>query len=223
MEHGGNGAQRTMKIAFLGDSLTAGWPGSSYFALLRTSLANHELLNYGCAGDTIVDLEARMSHAGMPAVGLAFVWIGVNDAFGDEHRFRDGEHLLRGDDHRLLGLRPVFERLIDFVCEHASNCVCVPPLLPDNGAPVGGPDYLDFDWHTLELRVRAIAMLIGEVVAGHSAVRLLDMHEAFAIARAAAPGAAFTVDGVHLSGHGARIVAGAFADALSAAFAAGGD
>jgi lysophospholipase L1-like esterase len=205
-----------MKIAFLGDSLTAGWPGASYFALLRTSLAGHELLNYGCAGDAVADLEARMSHVGMPVVDLAFVWIGVNDAFGDEHLFRGG-------DHKPLGLRPVFERLIDFVCEHAGNCVCVLPLLPDNGAPVGGPDYLDFDWRTLGLRVQAIAQLIGGVVAGRPAVRLLDLHEAFAVARAADPAAVFTVDGVHLSDHGARIVAGAFADALSAAFAAGGD
>ena len=205
-----------MKIAFLGDSLTAGWPGSSYFALLRTSLAGHELLNYGCAGDTIADLEARMSHAGMPAVDLAFVWIGVNDAFGDEHLFRGG-------DHQPLGLRPVFERLIDFVCEHADSCVCVLPLLPDSGAPAGGPDYVDFDWRTLELRVQAIATLIGETVAGRPAVRLLDLREAFAVARAADLAAAFTIDGVHLSDHGASIVAGAFTDAVAAVVAAGDD
>jgi len=188
-----------MKIAFLGDSLTAGWPGSSYFALLRTGLADHDLLNHGRAGDTIADLEARMCHSDMSVVDLAFVWIGVNDAFGDENY--------------LVGRRPVFEHLLAFVGERACVCVCVPPLLPDNGVTTGELSYPGFDWRALELRVQTIAALIAEIVADHPGVRLLDLHEAFAAARAADQTIAFTIDGVHLSDHGARIVADAFTEA----------
>jgi lysophospholipase L1-like esterase len=207
-----DGALLTMKIAFLGDSLTAGWPGASYLALLRAGFADHELLDYGRAGDTVADLEARMSRGGMPSVDLAFVWIGVNDAFS-------GERLFLGGDNQPRGLRSVFERLIDFVCEHVGTCVCVPPLLPDNGPPVEGIDYVGFDWPTLRSRVQAIAALIGEVAAARAAVRLLDLRGPFDVAGAADSAAAFTIDGVHLSDRGAEVVADALGDAIRDALA----
>ena len=50
-----------MQIAFLGDSLTEGWPGAAYFPLLQRRLPQHELLNLGRAGDTVVDLLRRVT------------------------------------------------------------------------------------------------------------------------------------------------------------------
>ena len=69
-----------MQIAFLGDSLTEGWPGAAYFPLLQKRLPRHELLNLGQAGDTVADLLRRVRHRGLEPVGLAFIWVGVNDA-----------------------------------------------------------------------------------------------------------------------------------------------
>ena len=69
-----------MQIAFLGDSLTEGWPGAAYFPLLQERLPRHELLNLGRAGDTVVDLLRRVTHRGLDPVDLAFIWVGVNDA-----------------------------------------------------------------------------------------------------------------------------------------------
>src|SRR5690554_2811517 len=42
----------SIKIAFYGDSLTAGIPGVSYFNILRQRLPEHELLNFGQPDDT---------------------------------------------------------------------------------------------------------------------------------------------------------------------------
>ncbi len=185
-----------MNIAFLGDSLTEGRPGASYYDLLRVSLIGHELFNLGRAGDRVADLEARLHDSGMPTVDLAFVWIGVNDAF---------------DDDDLASARLAFDRLLSFVRPHAHDCVCVLPLLPDDDLTGGEDAYPDYDWHQVAERVQVIAALISEVAAGHKATRLLDLRPAFAAVQAADPAATFTIDDVHLSDRGAAVVARAFA------------
>ncbi len=69
-----------MRIAFFGDSLTEGVPGAAYFDLLRQNLPQHELLNYGKGGDTVVSLHRRIMHSKIPSsLDMAFLWVGVND------------------------------------------------------------------------------------------------------------------------------------------------
>jgi lysophospholipase L1-like esterase len=70
-----------MRIAFVGDSLTEGWPGEPYLEVLAQLVPGDELLNHGRAGDTIPAVDARLRVAGLERVDLAFVWAGVNDAF----------------------------------------------------------------------------------------------------------------------------------------------
>jgi hypothetical protein len=70
-----------MRISFLGDSLTEGRPGESFFVRLRALLPGEELLNYGRAGDTVPALLARLERTALEPVDLTVVWIGVNDAF----------------------------------------------------------------------------------------------------------------------------------------------
>ena len=69
-----------MKIAFLGDSLTEGWPGAAYLPLLARLRSGDELINHGRAGDTVTALLVRMRSGGLEPVDLAFVWVGANDA-----------------------------------------------------------------------------------------------------------------------------------------------
>ncbi len=69
-----------MRIAFFGDSLTEGIPGAAYFDLLQQSLPQHELLNFGKGGDTVISLHRRIMHTQIPSsLDLAFLWVGVND------------------------------------------------------------------------------------------------------------------------------------------------
>lgn len=185
-----------MNIAFLGDSLTEGRPGASYYDLLRMSLPGHELFNLGRAGDRVTDLETRLRDSGMPTVDLAFVWIGINDAF---------------DDDDLASARLAFDRLLSFVRPHAGSCVCVLPLLPDDDLSGGEAAYPGYDWRQVAKRAQVMAAFISEVAAGREATRLLDLRPAFTAERAADPAATFTIDGVHLSDRGAAVVARAFA------------
>ena len=72
-----------MNIAFIGDSLTVGSPGVSYFDLLGRQLPGHTLVRYARGGDSVIDAHRRV--AGLKVedpFDLAFLWIGVNDVFG---------------------------------------------------------------------------------------------------------------------------------------------
>ncbi|MBU1339511.1 MAG: SGNH/GDSL hydrolase family protein [Acidobacteria bacterium] len=68
-----------MRIAFFGDSLTAGVPGASFFQLVRERLPGDELINYGKGGDTVISLYRRVRRLPVERMDIAFLWIGVND------------------------------------------------------------------------------------------------------------------------------------------------
>jgi len=69
-----------MKIAFFGDSLTEGIHGASYFEILKKKLPEHELLNFGKGGDTVISLYKRIQSLDMDSsFDMSFLWVGVND------------------------------------------------------------------------------------------------------------------------------------------------
>jgi lysophospholipase L1-like esterase len=193
-----------VRIAFLGDSLTEGSPGASYFTLLRRRLPGHDLRNMGRAGDSVVDLLARVQHAGLEPADLAFVWIGTNDAAMGEWTswsYEAFEPLSWPDT--LTRISSVYARLLGLVLAEAPVALCVPPVTADE---------LDDAW---ERRVADVAELVAAAVAAEPRAALLDLASAFALARDAAPlPIRFTIDGVHLSEAGAVVVADAFAAAI---------
>jgi len=71
-----------LRIAFIGDSLTEGLVGASYFDILQDKLSQHELLNYGKGGDTMISLFRRLHEINFkPPLDIGFLWIGINDVF----------------------------------------------------------------------------------------------------------------------------------------------
>jgi lysophospholipase L1-like esterase len=70
-----------MKIVFLGDSLTEGTIGVSYFDIIKNKIPQHNLLNYGRNGEPVVGLYNRMKKIDFNNTDIAFVWIGTNDIF----------------------------------------------------------------------------------------------------------------------------------------------
>jgi len=194
-----------MRIAFLGDSLTEGAPGASYFRILRKRLAGDELVNLGRAGDGVADLYARVQHAGLESVDLAFLWIGTNDAAVGEWTpwaFETFEPVTWATtlDH----LSDVYRRLLTWTAERADAVVCVPPVAADG---------LEGEW---ERRVADVAETVAAAVAAEPRAELLDLAPWFADTRAQAGVISFTIDGVHLSQAGAEVVAAALAAAVEA-------
>jgi len=194
-----------VRIAFLGDSLTEGAPGASYFRLLRKQLGADELLNLGRAGDCVADLFARVQHSGLEPVDIAFIWIGANDAAVGEWTswaFEAFEPVTW--ETTLDHIGTVYRRLLAWVVERAAAVICVPPVAADG---------LEGDW---ERRVADVGEMVAAAVAGEPRVMLLDLAPSFAGARATVGEVSFTIDGVHLSQAGAEIVAKAFAAAIAA-------
>jgi hypothetical protein len=69
-----------MRIAFIGDSLTVGKPGSSYFKILQRELPQDELVNMGRGNETVPSLRGRLYRTRFRGhLDLAFLWVGVND------------------------------------------------------------------------------------------------------------------------------------------------
>lgn len=69
-----------LRMAFLGDSLTEGAVGASYFEILKKRLPRHDLFNYGKGGDTVVSLLHRLRRTDLePGLDIGFLWVGVND------------------------------------------------------------------------------------------------------------------------------------------------
>ena len=224
-----------MKIAFIGDSLTAGIPGSSYFTILRERLPDHALVNLGRGNDTVVSLYRRIARRrlGDEQFDLAFLWVGVNDVGGEgSWLFRVANTLRRQPRAKSLAeFRAYYRRTLDLLCRHARRVIAVAPLLKG--------EEIDNEWnHQIDVLARAIE----ELTAHYECVAYLDLRPAFyqklagkhasshllesplrigwdilalrndaqVDAKAAQRGLHLTLDGVHLNSAGAALVAEAF-------------
>ncbi|MDZ4169929.1 MAG: SGNH/GDSL hydrolase family protein [Coriobacteriia bacterium] len=227
-----------MRVVFLGDSLTAGRPGVSYFRLLQQANTNRTLVNLGRGGDSVISLYRRLSR--MPhacEADIAFVWIGLNDVFPRvSWTFPWVRRLLR---HPWSRDRQTFEsyyrRLLDLVSPKAHRVVAVAPLMlgerPEN------------EWNR---QLAALSESVCSIASEYANVEYLDLRlympphdsppsgyvasRAICVLRdalllktpqrvdrvAARRGLSLTLDGAHLNSAGAAAVAAAFHRAMDA-------
>jgi lysophospholipase L1-like esterase len=223
-----------MRIAFIGDSLTEGIPGSSYVAILRDRLPGYTVINLGEGNDTAVSLYRRLARMrfGEP-FDIAFLWVGVNDLSGAVRwPFRVANALLRKPRSKdVEEFRHYYRATLDLLCGHARRVIAVAPLL--KGEDAGNP------WNR-ELEV--LASVVEDLALRHKQVEYLNLRPAFVARLAGQPisdylprsvirvaldvlllrsreqidrkaaerGLHVTLDGIHLNGAGAEIVAGMF-------------
>jgi lysophospholipase L1-like esterase len=128
-----------MRIAFFGDSLTSGIPGSAYLSIMRRRLTEHTLINFGKSNDTAVSLHRRVAAMRFNGVfDLAFLWVGVNDVFGQAHWLHRSFNTLVGQRRArdLDEFEASYQASMDILCRHAGRAVAVSPLIrgekPDN-------------------------------------------------------------------------------------------
>jgi lysophospholipase L1-like esterase len=228
-----------MRIAFFGDSLTSGVPGSSYFAILRERFPDDTLLNFGKGNDTVVSLYRRISAMQFDKpLDIAFLWIGVNDVpQTDRWPYGAFNTLLAQRQARDMDeFRAYYRTTLNLLCDNARRVIVAPPALrgenPENR------------WNR---RLAALAGLIQDVAANCERAEFLDLRTIFAQELAERPiisdhvpenpfrvlldalilrtdgqidrkaakrGLHLTLDGVHLNSAGARLVAEEFAVAI---------
>jgi lysophospholipase L1-like esterase len=231
--------RRLMRIAFFGDSLTAGVPGSSYLRVLRGRLTGDTLVNLGRGNDTVVSLYHRVTGMQFDApFDVAFLWIGVNDVPGrgwwPYHLFHSLLGQRRAKD--LGEFRAYYRLLLEFFEHNAERVIAVSPSI--RGEDLGNR------WN------RQIRLLAGEVenlAQSSERAEFLDLGTIFARKLAGRPasdyvprsavrvildamllrskeqidakarhrGLHLTLDGLHLNSVGAELVAEAFARAVA--------
>lgn len=69
-----------MKIIFMGDSLTEGVYGGNFVEIIRQRFPQHEIINAGMSGSTIINLERRLDSIIDQAPDGVFLMTGGNDS-----------------------------------------------------------------------------------------------------------------------------------------------
>ena len=228
-----------MKIAFIGDSLTKGIPGSSYFAILRNELPQHRLINLGKGNDTVVSLYCRLSRtrlSGTP-LDMAFLWVGVNDIGRDSSwASRIANRLRRQPRSRDLDdFQAHYQKTLDRLCRHADRIIAVSPMLKgenvhnrwNQGLEAYSGTIIDLaslyaKVEYLDLRKRFYAELASKHVTDyvlesplHVGLDILALRtDAQVDKKASERGLHLTLDGVHLNSAGAELVARAFLEVI---------
>ena len=223
-----------MRIACIGDSLTEGIPGSSYVAILRDRLPGHTVINLGEGNDTAVSLYRRLARLrfGEP-FDIAFLWVGVNDLSGAVRwPFRLANALLRKPRSKdVEEFRHYYQATLDLLYDHACRVIAVAPLLKGEDADnpwnrelevlasiVEGLALCHKQVEYLNLRPAFVARLAGQPISDYlpqSVIRvaldaLLLRSQKQIDRKAAERGLHVTLDGIHLNGAGAEIVAETF-------------
>ena len=230
-----------MKILFIGDSLTVGRPGASYFDILGQKLPGHTLVRYARGGDSVIDAYRRVSSLKfVDSFDLAFLWIGVNDVFV---KLAPTFPLIRkvrrqrwaGDVGEFAGY---YRATLDILCSQSRQVRTVSPLFL-------GEDMAN-RWHR---QLDELASVIQALSREYANVAYLDLRSVFRAELTSTPDGQsvgylptsairigldvlllrspaqidrvarerclqFTLDGAHLNSRGAAIVAGLFAAAV---------
>jgi lysophospholipase L1-like esterase len=220
-----------MRIIFLGDSLTEGNTGASYFDILKKRLSGHQLINYGKSGDTVISLYHRLKTLSLPTpIDVTVLWIGVNDVLVKVSRqFR----LLKIMAHQpwskdIDEFEKYYRDILHVLCKQSHQVMTIPPLF------IG--ENMKSEWHE---ELEALAEIIQKTSDRYTNVEYIDLREAFrqrlssrkksdylpmdAIRvfmdsrrlkhpdqmerKSRERGLWYTVDGVHLNTAGAEIVA----------------
>jgi lysophospholipase L1-like esterase len=222
-----------MRIAFVGDSLTRGIPGCSYLAVLRKELPDHRLVNLGVGNDTVISVYRRIVGLSVDEpFDMVFLWIGVNDiAKGSTWWVRAANRLRRQPRPRDAGeFRSYYQLALDVLCCLSRHVIAVSPS-------IRGED-VDNQWNRelralaslvedlaahyeqvayLDVRTPLFQALDGKPISNYHSNTFRILLDGLTLWRreqvdrkAAERGLYLTLDGVHLNGTGAEIVAETF-------------
>jgi len=157
-----------MRIAFYGDSLTRGVPGISFLHVLASMLPQHELVNLGKGGDTVISLFRRIVRRGVhESSDLAVLWVGANDVLATVSRSHWAlKRLMRQPRARdLPEFREYYIRTLECLRSSAGMVLAVPPFLigEDRSNP----------WNR---RLEELSTIIRSISGSTDRVQFVDLH-----------------------------------------------
>lgn len=114
-----------MKIGFIGDSLTEGRPGVSFFQILKERYPTATFVNLGKPGETVKSLYVRLTKTKLATdYDLTFLWIGVNDVYS---KLLSVQAQPVVNDHGEF--KEVYEQILDMVITSSRKVVTVSPSI----------------------------------------------------------------------------------------------
>lgn len=120
-----------MKIAFFGDSITQGFPGSSYISALANKLPQHTLFNHGKGGDTVISLYRRLQITSLESpFDISILWVGVNDVYVKTSWAFPILKTLRKQPwvKHHHEFRDYYKKLLEFISKKSSRVITISPL-----------------------------------------------------------------------------------------------
>lgn len=156
-----------MKIVFLGDSITEGEVGVSYFDMVKEEYPEYDLVNLGKNGDTVESLYKRIKKMDFKGYDKVFLFIGINDVFGKLNRAHKVLRALQGQSATkdLNTFILSYKKLLELLYSMNKNIVIIPPLL------LG--EEINSDWND---KVREVEVEI-ELLARNFDVTYLDVQK----------------------------------------------
>lgn len=155
-----------MTIAFLGDSITYGVPGVSYFDMLKFEHPQLDLINYGKGGDTVNSLYKRIKNIDFTQCDQVVLFVGVNDLFLQTSLSMKVIKTLKNVKFSRTNeeFKHRYIELVDYILKQVETVYVIPPLLL-------GED-LSSDWNK---RLGELIEIVYEIVERYDALKLIPV------------------------------------------------
>jgi lysophospholipase L1-like esterase len=152
-----------MKVGLIGDSLTEGRPGVSFYNILKGNYPSVTLDNLGKPGETMKSLHTRLTKTKLDTdYDLVFLWIGVNDVYS---KLLKVQAQPVAKDHQEFN--DYFGKVLEMITPKSKQIVVVSPAII--GENINNPS-------NRELRELTTIM---EATSKHSKVSFLNINSIF--------------------------------------------
>lgn len=153
-----------MKIALIGDSLTEGRPGVSFFNILKEKFPHITFVNLGKPGESVKSLYNRLMEKKLEKdYDLSFLWIGVNDVYSKLLSVQ-AQPVAKDIDE----FKDYYEKVLELVIGSSKKAVTVTP------AVVG--ENID---NAPNNEIKELNVLIQSIARKHANVNFIDMQTVF--------------------------------------------
>lgn len=153
-----------MKIALIGDSLTEGRPGVSFFNILKVKFPNITFDNLGKPGESVKSLYTRLLKTKLDIdYDLSFLWIGVNDVYS---KLLSVQAQPVAKDHNEF--KDYYEKILDLVHASSKKIVAVTPALVGENTD-NAPNH----------EIKELNVLIQSITRNQANVSFLDIQSVF--------------------------------------------
>ncbi|NLP50072.1 SGNH/GDSL hydrolase family protein [Bacillus sp. RO1] len=152
-----------MKVTCIGDSLTEGKPGVSYFNMLKKKYPDIKFVNLGKGGETVKSLHTRITKNKIDQdFELAFLWVGVNDIYSKLLKVQ-AQPIARNSEE----FRQYYENVLETVMQFTKEVVVVSPALIGENLNSSNRGLLN------------LSIILKEISKEHKNVSFIDLHQAF--------------------------------------------